>query len=162
MTLTTAQKTTLAADIRANTDPDVVAALAVRGDADIAMLYNLPSAFAVYQSSVSLKQIGESLDYSNVADLTSANNERLNVFRAYNDESADPRRVDIRAFFDDVFSGAQGTETRANLALLWQRIATIAEEIFATGAGTQGNPGALVFEGQLSANDVGEALNENP
>ncbi len=50
--LTPEQQATLAADICASTDPDVVAALAARNDSLLAEIYNGPSTFVVWSSSV--------------------------------------------------------------------------------------------------------------
>lgn len=162
MALTEAQRVSLAAHIRANTDQNVVDALAIRNDTELTRLYNLDSLFYVYRPSVTIQQIGAAFDWSEVEGNTSVENERLNVFRAYFEESVDPSRQDIRAFFDGVFSGAGGTNTRASLADLWVRFATVAESVFASGVGTIGDPGALDFIGFITTNDVGMALNENP
>ena len=162
MALTTAQSTTLAAHIRASTDGDVIAALAIRNDTEMARLYNLETAFVAWKPSVTVDEIGMAFDYAEVANKTSGDNERLQVFRAYNTDSVDPSRLDIRDFFDDVFSAAGGVNTRAALAILWTRFVTVTEEIFTTGTGTQGDPGTLDFVGTVSSTDIGQALNNNP
>lgn len=162
MALTTEQSTTLAAHIRASSDPVVVAALAIRGDGDIAIEYNKETSFVAYKPSVTVDEIGVAFDYAEVANKTSGDNERLQVFRAYNQDSIDPSRDDIREFFDDVFSAAGGVNTRANLAILWVSLVNLTEQIFATGTGTGGDPGTLVFAGTISGNDVSTALNNNP
>lgn len=64
-----------------------------------------------------------------------------------------------RAFFDDVFSGAGGTNTRAALLVLWKRLATRIEKLFATGTGSDAVPATLVFEGEVSVQDIIEARN---
>lgn len=162
MALTTAQSTTLAAHIRASSDGDVIAALAIRNDTEMARLYNLETSFVAYKPSVTVEEIGDAFDYEEVANKTSGDNERLQVFRAYNQDSIDPSRADIREFFDDVFSAAGGVNTRANLAILWVRLVNVTEEIFATGTGTQGDPGMLVFSGTVTSTDIGQSLNNNP
>ena len=162
MALTTAQSTTLAAHIRASADGDVIAALAIRNDTEMARLYNLETSFVAWKPSVTVEEIGDAFDYEEVANKTSGDNERLQVFRAYNQDSIDPSRADIREFFDDVFSAAGGVNTRAALALLWVRLVSVTEEIFATAPDEEGDPGTLVFAGTISGNDVSTALNNNP
>jgi hypothetical protein len=68
-----------------------------------------------------------------------------------------PSLIDVRQMFDDIFSGAGGTNTRANLLALWKRLATRGEKIFATGTGSDPSPGTLTFEGNISYQDVEQA-----
>jgi hypothetical protein len=68
-----------------------------------------------------------------------------------------PSIASNRAFFDDVFSGAGGTNTRAALLALWKRLATRGEKLYATGTGSDASPATLVVEGAISARDVEEA-----
>ena len=167
MALTEAQRTTLAADIRANTDQDVIDALAIRNDTELTRLYNLDSTFYCYKSRITVADIGMEFDYAEVANLTSANQERLQTFRSYNQDEVNASRTDIHAFFADVFSGAAGANTRVKLGddpvgTAWSRFVTVAEEVFASGTGTQAAPGTLGWEGTLTTNDVGRALSDNP
>ena len=64
------QRTLLAADIRESTDPNVIAALAVRNDTELARLYNLPSAFIVWLESVAVDVYREGFDWAEVEVLT--------------------------------------------------------------------------------------------
>jgi hypothetical protein len=159
MNLTDAQKATLKTHILASANADVIAARTIRNDVELARLYNLNSSFIVYKTSVTLNAIGLAFEYTGVAALTSANNERLNVFANYNPVSADPRRSDVRQFFEDVFSVAAGATTRANLIALWKRPATVAESVFTTGTGSDAVPGALVVEGTISVSEISAVMN---
>lgn len=164
MNLTTAQETTLAAHIRANTTPAVVAALAIRNDVELARLYNLPSAFIVWRKSVQTSEVGNAVNYIAVEAMTDANRGRITTFYTMNPQSFVPRS-DIRSYWANTFSGAlggQGQATRDALEALWRRAASLAESIFATGTGTTVAPGDAFFEGTLSHEDVSLALNHNP
>jgi hypothetical protein len=70
-----------------------------------------------------------------------------------------PSLPDCRQFFDDIFSGAGGTNTRANLLALWKRLATRAEKLYATGTGSDPSPAVMVVEGAISYQDVMIARN---
>lgn len=161
MHLTNAQYTTLANAIRASADPEVVAALAIRNDNGLAALYNADSTVVVYKTSVTVDEIGKAFDWAGVEALTTANNERLQTFRNFVTTTMDPRRADLRSFFDNVFSVAAGATTRTKLAALWKRTATKFEALYTTGpgAGTTADPAALVVEGTLTSTEVGYALN---
>ena len=164
MALTTAQETTLAAHIRANQSPAVIAALAIRNDVELARLYNLASAFIVWRKTVQTSEVGNAVNYIAVEAMTDANRGRITTFYTMNPQSFVPRS-DIRSYWGNTFSGAlggQGQATRDALEALWRRAASIAESIFATGTGTTVSPGETVFDGILSYGDISSALNANP
>lgn len=158
--LTTAQLATLAAHIRANTDPAVVAALANGADNEIARLYNLDAvpAFVVWRTNVTNDELGDAMNGTEVAGLSSLNMQRLQVLAAYSGGSQNMSRADRRSAFDQVFSGAGGATTRAAMAVLWKRNARLVEKVFATGTGSTGSPATLVYEGTISGDDVSRAL----
>ncbi|MBD3671899.1 MAG: hypothetical protein HUJ26_00100 [Planctomycetaceae bacterium] len=169
MNLTIPQLTTLGNHIRANTD--------VNGNLGnigaIIDAYNADSSFFVWRENVPAGELGEVFDLSNVGNLTSANIERLTgAFAIVNSNGGEfhGSREDHRAFFEDVFSGAAGNETRPAVLSAWQRLATLAESLFATGTGTEctelnsdgtpstGSPGDLVVEGQVDLSNIDQAL----
>jgi hypothetical protein len=153
--LTAAQLAILRADIQADATLN-----AFPNNSDgafaIAAAYNLPAspAFTVWKSNVTIGQIGDKINASELAGLTSLNTQRLQAISEYSPQGVNPSLPDRRAFFDDVFSGAGGTITRANLLALWKRFATRAEKLFATGTGSDASPATLVFEGQVTVQDV--------
>lgn len=157
-TLTDAQKATLKTDILANTAPVVVQARIDGANGVIAGWYsdNATPDFWVWQSTRSLEEVGRSLDGSDLGNITPANAERVGIFFTTQPGGVVPARADHRAFFDDVFSGANGATTRVNLDALWRRLANRLEELFATGpgAGTNADPATLVVEGSASAANV--------
>lgn len=156
--LTDAQKATLKTDILANTDPVVVQARIDGANGVIASWYSGDASpdYWVWQSIRSLDQVGLSLDGVDIGNITSANAERVGVFFTAVPGGVVPSRADHRAFFDDVFSGAVGATTRANLDALWRRLANRLEKLFATGPGTGTNadPATLVVEGSATAANV--------
>jgi hypothetical protein len=160
MALTTAQKTTLKNDIAA--DP-VLSLLPNSGDGPytIAAAYNLPAtpAYVVYRTNVGIRETGEAFNGADWAGMTSGNHTRLQTVAQWLTGGYNAAKADIRAMFNDIWSGAGGTTTRANLAALWIRSATRVEKLFATGAGTTVSPSVMGFEGPLTWQDVTDARN---
>jgi len=160
--MTPTQLQTLANHIRANADPDVVAALAIRNDTELARLYNLDSAFIVWRKAIPSMEMGKTVIYNALAAMTTANTSRVSLFMDLNRESFDGSS-DLDAYFADTFGGAlngQGANCRAALAAMLRRAATICEQIFATGTGTTQSPGDIVVEGSVTTSEIGQALNE--
>ena len=155
MSLTTAQLQALKADIAA--DP-VLNALPKNSDSafEIAMAYNLPAvpSFTVWKTSVSIMAVGQAMLNSDVANLTTANTNRLSVLGEYSGGAFNPSLADVRSGFNDIFSVAGAATTRANLLALWRRFATRIEKLVATGTGSDASPAQLVFEGTINYGDV--------
>ncbi len=96
MNLTTVQLQTLKADIQGNTDPDVVAALAVGSNNGIAIAYNRDSAFWVWKSLMELEEAGRLFDGNDMGNITAANAERVQIFFATQPGGVIPERADHR------------------------------------------------------------------
>ncbi len=64
---------------------------------------------------------------------------------------ADPN---IQQGFQDIFSGAGGATTRAQLVAIAKRLATRAEKLFSAGTGSDADPATMTFEGNLLFKDV--------
>ena len=158
--LTPAQLTTLAAHIRASTDPAVVSALANGADNELARLYNLDAvpAFVVWRSNVGITETGKQFVGTEWAGMTSANHTRLQTVAQWLAGGYNAALADIRAMFDDIWSGAGGVLTRARLLTMWKRNTRLVERVFATGTGSIAVPGVLVFEGEVSGDDIASAL----
>lgn len=158
MALTDAQYAALKADIAADpaltsqpNNPD--------GHFLIAREYNKQATpdFTVWRTAVTITEIGDSMVGTEVANLTTANVSRLQLIFAMSGDAIDPSKNDRRKFFDDIFSGTGGANTRAALLTLWKRLATRAEKLFANingGDGSNATPARLRFEGELSYQDV--------
>lgn len=172
--LTAAQLTTLRNDINANVTA-IPAALVdcggyvgvqvknvpnnTDGNICLARFYNQDSspAFIVWKTSVPLVTVGQTFNATELAGLTSLNTQRLQNLAAWLTTGVNPALTSVRQFFDDIFSGAGGTNTRAALLALWKRTSTRAERLYATGTGSDASPGQLVFEGGISGSDVDQA-----
>jgi len=155
MGLTTAQLQALKADIAAD---GVLNQLPQNSDGafEVATAYNMLASpdFTVWKSKVTLAEVGANLDSSEVESLTTAENARMQTFSMYNPDGLMPSRPDHRAFFAGVFSGAGGANTSAALLILWKRLATRSEKLFATGTGSDASPATLTVEGNISYQTV--------
>lgn len=134
------------------------------GNTDIASAYNAlasPS-FTVWKTLVTISDVGKNINGTELAGLTANNLTRLQTIAIFSAAGVNPSLPDQRQFFDDVFSGAGGTVTRASLLALWKRLATRGEKLYANtsgGNGSNATPATLVFEGSVSAGDVDQARN---
>lgn len=162
--LTSAQKTTLKADILA--DP----ALSSQpnnsdGNTAIANAYNLTASpnWTIWRKSVSVTEIGDNIVGTELAGLSSLNNTRLQTVVILSQAGVNPSLADRRAFFDDIFSGAGGAQTRAKLLILWKRLASRAQKLFSTGTGSDLSPATTASnvgdDFLLTADNVQEARN---
>jgi hypothetical protein len=110
----------------------------------------------VWKSNVSITEIGDAINAAELAGLTSLNNTRLQTLVALSSGGVNPSLANRRVFFDDIFSGAGGTNTRAMLLTLWKRLCREVEKVFATGTGSDASPATLAFEGTVSGNDISD------
>lgn len=133
------------------------------GNTEIAAAFNLDAApaFTVWKTNVSITKVGDNIVATELAGLSTLNATRLQTIAVFSTEGVNPSLADRRAFFDDVFSGAGGTATRAKLLVLWKRLATRAEKLFATGTGSDASPATVTFEGKITFTDV-EAARQLP
>jgi len=158
MSLTDAQYTTLANHIRANTDPDVVAALAIRNDTELARLYNLDSSFYVWKTSIAPDEYRSAMVWTEVDTLNAGNARIWEWVTNYFTSNLDASDANVRQGIADAFGA--GTTTRANLLALGKKLASVYEEVFATGTGTEATPGTMVLQGPVTTKIIGKALNE--
>jgi hypothetical protein len=127
------------------------------GNVAIAGWYNLIAVpnFTIWGKNRTVTEIGDKIDATELAGLTTLNNTRLQTLVAFSQNGVNPSLANRRQFFDDVFSGAGGTNTRAALLVLWKE--------FSTGTGTDVSPATTDINiGQgftLSADDVNTARN---
>lgn len=174
MALTPAQKLTLRTHIQANTTQlafsggtaqiNTVFGAATLNSSDAVLIadhYNTvgpANTHTVWRKLVPMIEIAGALNGTELAGLTTGNHTRLQTVITLLSFAggAGPADADIRAFFDDIFSGAGGTTTRANLLVLWKRLCNNVERVFATGTGSDASPAALFFEGTVSGNDISD------
>lgn len=164
MPLTPSQMTSLKAHIVASGDLNIFPNSS-DGNFEVAKLMNVAASpgFTVWKKSVSINEVGKSFNATELAGLTSTNNTRLQTLAIYLAGGVDPSIPGVQAFFNDIFSGAGGTNTRAALLILWKRLASRAEKLFSTGTGSDASPAttaANIGEGFLiTAQDVETARN---
>lgn len=155
--LTDAQQQTLAAHIRANTDPAVVSALAQRNDVALADRYNAPSSFIIWRTSVYPQEYREAVVWTSVDGLTAGKARIWDWITAGMTLPIDASKTNVRQGIADAWGGSSATGVA--LTALAKRPASRAENLFTTGTGTTANPGLLTWEGPLHYNDVSDALN---
>ena len=155
MSLSPAQKTTLKAAILA--DGSLSAFVAIADWPAIAINLNTLTsapAWIVWKSNVTITETGKAFNGTEWAGMTSANHTRLQTVAQFSDAGYDPSKADIRNMFNDIWSGAGGTLTRAALLALWKRTALKIEKILSTGTGSDASPATLGYEGTIEAEDV--------
>lgn len=158
--MTSTQKAAFKSDILANPDSGVQAKILVQDWDGIATFYsaNASPAFIVWKSIVVVAAVGDAINGTELAGLSSLNNTRLQTLVALSANGLNPSLANRRQFFDDIFSGAGGVLTRASLLALWKRSATRLEKLFATGTGSDASPATLVVEGTVNAQTVSDAM----
>lgn len=172
--LTQAQYQALKTDVAANTNTVMIGGVPVAikdvpntndGNFAIAQWYNgtASPSFTVWKKQVGITEVGDNINGTELAGLTSGNNTRLQTVVALSANGVNPSLPDRRAFFDDIFSGAGGTITRAQLLALWKRLATYAQKLFSTGTGSDASPATTAVNisdaFQLTGDDVKAARN---
>lgn len=155
MMISDADLATLKAHIEANTDPEVIAALAIRNDTRMAELYNMDSTFVVWRDNIEPEEYREVIDWAEFELLSQG---EFNVWQEIGkDKPIDPTKPNIRQGFQAIFGNSPNT--RNALVALAKRFASVYESVFATGTGTNGSPGDLVIKGPVNIQIIGRALN---
>ena len=158
--LTTAQQVTLAANICASTDQDVIDALSNRNDTALAAIYNQVSTFVVWRTNVPVEEYRNALVWTEVGSLDVGPVRIWEWLTGQMTLPIEPYRDGVRQALADCWGPT--TDTRAALIAIAKRFATLCESLFATGTGTDATPGLLEFEGLVTIQDIGAALNNNP
>jgi hypothetical protein len=85
------------------------------GHQEIATAYNLLASpnFTVWKTNVPMREVGDNLVGTELAGLTTGNHTRLQTIAILSQDGINASLADRRAFFDDIFSGAGGVNTRA-------------------------------------------------
>lgn len=115
-------------------------------------------AFTVWKTQAPIGEVGRTFVAAELAGLSSLNTQRLQNLAAWLSAGVNPSLASVRAFFDDIFSGAGGVNTRVALLALWKRPATRLEKLLATGTGSDAVPATLTVEGTISAQNVSDIL----
>jgi hypothetical protein len=167
--LTPTQLQTLKTDIAANANvtgqPGSIyqntAVNAVPNNSDgnfaIAFWYNQATVgFIVWRNNVPVYQVGNAMLQTDIANLTATNLSRLQVDAGFYTQGF-TGSANTEAGFNDIFSVAGASGTRANLHIVWRRVALRNEQLFATGTGSDASPATMGHEGTISGSDVQNA-----
>jgi hypothetical protein len=156
--LTQAQLATLAAGLRASSDPVVVAALAIRNDMALADWCNTSSAVNAWNDAVDKRGLFEATDVAKFDNLTAGKRELWTLL--LDNAPIDFSRQKMRKAVDDTWGSADS----GAVLTACQRKATNAELILgATDATTNGvTAKKLDVPGLVTVNEVSVALNTNP
>ena len=122
----------------------------------------LDATFTVWKTNVSIGEVGDNIVATGLAALAAADTARLQAIADYSPNGINPSLDDRRAFFNDIFSAVAGASTRAKLLILWKRLATRAEKLYANtanGNGANATPALLVVEGEIDETNVLDAFN---
>jgi len=157
--LTPSQQATLVADIQASSNQAVIDALAIRNDAAIAEIYNGNSTFVVWRTSIPVDEYRDSLTWTEVDALEVGPARIWEWLTGQMTLPLQPYKTTVRQGLADCWGPA--TSTRAALIAVAKRYATLCEELFATGTGSDADPGLLAVEGQISLYELSTALNNN-
>ena len=160
MALNTQQLVVFRAAIAAETDPEFVSYRDAGLAAPMTEWWNRPASpeKIVWRTAVSNDEIGDAMNGTEVASMSSLNMQRAQMLANYSSGFQNPSRFDRRDAFDRIFSGAGGQNTRAALAVLWRRTTNRVEALFAVGTGTDASPATLDYEGRISELDISRAV----
>lgn len=136
----------------------------------IADIYNAQASpdYYVWKNQSTLEESGMAIDLGEINSLTTAESNRMSLAFEIRPNGFVPSKQSDRALFGDVFSSTSGAITRPALLSAWQRLATLAEKLFAIGGGSEasdlqtdgsvtGDPAVLGFEGEITQAEVGNA-----
>lgn len=162
--LTPEQLPVLKTAILAETDPTFVEHRNNGSDNAMAEWFNALAspAFVVWRTRVTREEIQNdpAFNFTQVDNLSTGSKYRIWDWMFDNSGRAiDASKPNIRAGIDATWVGnAQLLAVRAAVVARCKRTARRCEKLYATGAGTDADPGTLSFEGSISTGDVSSAL----
>ena len=135
----------------------LAAAIAAGNNGIILDYMNSDSTFVVWKTKVLAQQVMEDAFIWTDVDALTVGKARiwdwLTRFGSFN-----AAKATVRQGLSDCFGAGSAMATAITPQL--KRFSTRAEKVFATGTGTGGTPGLLVFEGKIVSNDVAQALTQ--
>lgn len=154
--LTDSQLTTFAAALAAETD-STLAALRDSGQTGaVAAWYNEDSsAFYVWRNSVPLSEYRDAITWTEVDALSVGAARIWEWLTGGMTLPLEPSRAEVRSGLAECWGA--GTTTRTDMTAVSKRLATRAEELFATGTGSEADP-AIVDDMTITDYDVIRAL----
>lgn len=162
MALTPQQLPALKAAILAETDPAFVEYREQGATGAMADFFNAPKdpAFVVWRTSVTQDEIMQNgMDWTRVDNLSVGKARAWDWMFNNSQRVINPSKANVRAGIESVWVGTQADLTvRSAVYAHCKRAAKRGEALFATGTGSDAAPGFLVYEGNVSSNDVVQAL----
>ena len=156
--MTPAQLTTLKAAILAETDPAFAELRQVGAVGAMADFYNAdasPSYYA-WRSTYSPDMIRDAIT-NGITQLDALTGSKRDSLLWWAQGTHDARRPAVQSAINDL-CGSQNV-LKSAVTDGAKRLALRGERLFATGIGTLASPGVLVYEGQVSNDDVIQAIN---
>lgn len=165
--LSNLQKSLIHDDMHAN--PALVNAISTGDDTFLADYYNtvFSPAFYVWRTNVSKEEYQSNTTLSNTSFNWSGTGGY--IARSQGERDAwntlfsatgfvNPSRANVRAAFNDIFSGtgASAVANRTHLETASKRTATLIEKLLAVGTGTEVSPATLSYEGPISPSEISE------
>ena len=132
------------------------------GSYAIAELLNKPAvpAFIVWKTDVSIDEIMRNgMDWARVDNLSVGKARVWEWLFDNGGKAINHSKANVRAGIDQTWVGtAADLAVRAAVYTHCKRPASRVERLFATGAGTDGSPGLMAFEGEITTSDVSAML----
>lgn len=118
-------------------------------------------AFVVWRTLVTQDEIMQNgFDWTRVDNLSVGKARVWEWMFANEFRSINPAKANIQAGINAVWVGTQADlDVRAAVYVHCKRTATRAEKLFATGTGSSGSPGTMTFEGELTLQEIIDAIN---
>lgn len=181
--MTPEQRTALKAAVLASQDQAIQAAAAGRNDTELARLLNLPSTFVVWRTTTDADAVADAITWASLTPADTADGTATFTNRALacqakqinlqimlqGRQSIPSGKLNFRQGLQDALMNVPAGANGALLDAGWagaskvkatiSRFATVAEKVFATGAGTAAVPGNLVFDGDVNTGDIGQIWN---
>jgi len=156
MNLDGAQLAVLRTAIDAETDTEFVSYRNEGSTGLMAQWYNVAGTFIVWKTFLSGEEVKSETVWTELIGRSQGERDVYAIL--ISGDQVNPSLENIRQAFQDIFSGPQGATTRAQLIAASKRLATRGETIFSVGTGTDATPGLLVVEGDVSNQNIIDAL----
>lgn len=163
--MTPAQLTALAAHIRANATPAVVAALAIRNDVGLAEEYNKPSAVDAWRVAMTGQGLWDAMTLTEYDGISQASKRELwlEMMRRADTRPVDMSMARYRNALTDIWVHLPSGRMTALLTNCVEKLSVFETVYSAPTATTAGVTAARrTVVGPVSLDDISDALNRNP
>lgn len=166
LAFTPAEITTLRAAVQS--EPSIQSCLTAGNDVCVSDWLNSQSTVIVWRTRVTQEEYqtavsstGSTFNWSGTGGFIARTQGERDAWRTmFSPGSVNPSQANVRAAFDDIFSGtgAGAVSNRNHLSAVSKRNATVAESVLSTGTGTDASPAVLTYEGRVSVNDISQIM----